>query len=71
MAQSQKGTYLVFFLFQSEIHTGDLSLRSHVDLDQRVRSPPFSSVTDGTHALPMTLKLFYFLKTNELKIEVH
>ena len=35
LAPSQKGTYLVFFLFQSVIHTGDLSLRCHVDLEIR------------------------------------
>lgn len=61
----------VFLISECDTHRWSQSEMPCRSGDQRVRSPPFSSVTDCTHALPMTFKLFYFLKTNELKIEVH
>ena len=52
----------VFFISECDTHRWSQSEMPCRSGDQRVRSPPFSSVTDYTHALPMTLKFFYFLK---------
>ena len=50
LAPSQKGTYLVFFLFQSVIHTGDLSLRCHVDLAEANKFSGMREVEFGQYS---------------------